>query len=94
MREHPLTLNFLYSSYSNKIANILPLHIQFIEFFSDGQLVAKDLFHGRRRGEKDLLCLQKETISAFELLPSTLIKKAFHPLSASILNWSQPAFQS
>lgn len=55
-----LILNFLYSSCSNKIPNILPLHLQFIEFFSDGQLVAKDPFHGRRRVRKSFFVFRKK----------------------------------
>lgn len=35
----------------------------------------KDSFHNWRRMRKGFFCLQKETVSAFELLPSTLIKK-------------------
>lgn len=40
MREPSLTLTFLYSSYSNKIPIILPLHLQFIESSSDGQRIS------------------------------------------------------
>jgi len=60
MRGHSLTLNFLYSSYSNKIPDMLPLHLQFIEFFSDGQLVAKDPFHGGRRVRKRFFVFRKK----------------------------------
>lgn len=60
MRGHSLTMNFLYSSYSNKIPNALSLHLQFIKFFSDGQLVAKDLFHGTRWVRKSFFVFRKK----------------------------------
>lgn len=60
MRGHSLTMNFLYSGYSNKIPNALSLHLQFIKFFSDGQLVAEDLFHGTRWVRKSFFVFRKK----------------------------------
>lgn len=75
MKGHSLTLNLLCSSYSNKIPNILPLHLQSIEFSSDEQLVVKKPFHGGRRVRKSFFVFRKKPSLLFELLPSTLIKK-------------------